>query len=257
MTRAAFLVYGIACYLLFLGVYAWLAGFVGNVMVPWSIDAPASRFSLPLAAGINLGLLALFGLQHSLMARPAFKAVWTRLVPQPIERSTYALASCLVLVVLIWLWQPIPAVVWNAQSGFARWLLWIAFVLGWLLVPIVSLMINHFDLFGLRQVWLHFRGKPYIPPVFHEPLAYAWVRHPLYLGWALAFWAIPKMTLGHLLFAAVMTGYMVVASKIEERDLVQHYGEKYEDYRRRVPAFVPRLIKFGDRQGKLTHTDSA
>jgi protein-S-isoprenylcysteine O-methyltransferase Ste14 len=241
MQRATYLAYGLGCHLLFLGVYAWFAAFVGNFLVPRTIDAPASALSLAAAVAIDIGLLLLFALQHSLMARPAFKHRWTRLVPQAIERSTYVLLSCVVLIVLMLAWQPLPAVVWQAPTGVARWLLWCAFAAGWLAVPLVSLMINHFDLFGTRQVWLHWRGLPYTPPPFHEPFAYRWVRHPLYIGWALAFWAIPTMTVGHLLFAGILTVYMLAASKIEERDLVHFHGEKYLDYRRRVPAFVPRL----------------
>lgn len=243
MQRIAFFSYGVFCHLLFLGVYAWFAAFVGNLIVPKSIDSPVSTLPLSAALAVDVGLLALFGLQHSVMARPAFKRIWTRYIPQPIERSTYVLASCVALIVLIWLWQPLGMIVWDAPAGPARWLLWAAFAVGWLMVPTVSLMINHFDLFGTRQVWLHLHGRPYTSPPFHEPLAYRWVRHPLYIAWALAFWAIPTMTLGHLLFAGVLTAYMIVASKIEERDLVHFHGDKYEDYRRRVPAFVPRLMR--------------
>jgi protein-S-isoprenylcysteine O-methyltransferase Ste14 len=238
MQRLIYLAYGVACYLMFLATYAYLAGFVGNWFVPKSIDS-AETGSIATAMIVNLALLALFGLQHSVMARPAFKRVWTRLVPEPIERSTYLLFSNLALIVLMWLWQPIDAVIWNLQQPAAWWLLTVLFAAGWLLVPLVSLMINHFDLFGVRQVWLYWQGKPYTPLPFHTPLAYGWVRHPLYIAWAIAFWATPTMTLGHLLFAGVLTGYMVLASKIEERDLVAHFGQQYEDYRRRVPAFVP------------------
>jgi protein-S-isoprenylcysteine O-methyltransferase Ste14 len=256
MMRLLFLVYGAVGYLLFLGVYAWLAAFVGNLLVPWSIDAPPGRLPFGLALAVDVGLLALFGLQHSIMARPAFKRVWTSIVPEPIERATYVVASCAALAALMLLWQPLGGIIWDAPAGVARWLLWAAFATGWLAVPGVSLMINHFDLFGVRQVWLHFMGRPYTSPDFHEPFAYAWVRHPLYIGWALAFWATPTMTLGHLLFAGVLTGYMIVASKIEERDLVHHYGEKYLDYRSRVPAFLPRLTRIGSRRDKRASSES-
>lgn len=242
MQRSIFLAYGGYCYLMFLATYAYFAGFVGNWLVPKSIDSPLAAGpagSIATAVAVNVALLVLFGVQHSVMARPAFKSIWTRLVPVPIERSTYLLFSNLALIVLMWLWQPIDGVIWNVQHPAGWWLLTGLFAAGWLLVPLVSLMINHFDLFGMRQVWLHWRGQPYTPLPFHTPLAYSWVRHPLYVAWAIAFWATPTMTVGHLLLASVLTGYMVLASKIEERDLVAYFGQQYEDYRRRVPAFVP------------------
>jgi protein-S-isoprenylcysteine O-methyltransferase Ste14 len=238
MQRSLYLAYGVACYLMFLAVYLYFAGFVANWFVPKSIDSGVSG-SLAIAVVADVALLLLFGLQHSVMARPAFKRVWTRLVPTPIERSTYMLFSNLALIALMALWQPIDVVIWNVQQPVAWWLLTALFAAGVLLVVVVSLMINHFDLFGLRQVWLHWQGKPYTPLPFRTPLAYACVRHPLYIAWAVFFWAAPTMTLGHLLFAGVLTGYMVLASKIEERDLVEYFGQQYEDYRRRVPAFLP------------------
>jgi protein-S-isoprenylcysteine O-methyltransferase Ste14 len=238
MVRAAFFAYGVACHLLFLAVYAWFAGFVGNFLVPHSIDS-GPNVPLASAVAIDLGLLFLFGLQHSVMARPAFKRIWTRFIPEPIERSTYVLASCLVLMLLIWQWRPINVVVWNVQQPAAWGLLTGMFAAGWLGVPLVSLMINHFDLFGTRQVWLYSQGRPYTSLPFATPLAYHWVRHPLYVAWAFACWAAPTMTVGHLLFAVVLTLYMVAASHVEERDLVDYFGQEYEEYRRRVPAFVP------------------
>lgn len=241
MRRWLFLVYGVFGHVLFLGVYAWLAAFVGNLLLPKTIDFPAAGEPLAAAIAINLGLLLAFGLQHSIMARPAFKRVWTRFIPKPIERSTYVLVSCLMTALLIWQWRPIPIVVWQAQSAAAWWLGMSLFAAGWLMVPAVSLMINHFDLFGTRQVWLHWQGKEYAPLPFKTPLAYGWVRHPLYIGWALAFWATPTMTVGHLLFAGVLTAYMAIAAVLEERDLVDLYGRHYEDYRRRVPMFLPGL----------------
>ena len=238
MQRSIYLAYGVVCYLMFLAVYLYFAGFVANWFVPKSIDSGVTG-SIAMAVVVDVALLLLFGLQHSIMARPAFKRVWTRLIPAPIERSTYLLFSNLALIALMWLWQPIDSVIWNVQQPVAWWLLTALFAAGVLLVPLVSLMINHFDLFGLRQVWLDWQGKPYTPLPFHTPLAYSWVRHPLYVAWAIFFWATPTMTLGHLLFAGMLTGYMVLASKIEERDLVAHFGEQYESYRRRVPAFLP------------------
>ena len=238
MLRTAFFAYGVVCHLLFLAVYAYFAGFVANFGVPQSIDSGPSA-SLTTAIAINLLLLLIFALQHSVMARPAFKQFWTRLVPQPIERSTYVLASCLVLMLLMWQWRPINIVIWNIQNP-ALWGLMVGmFAAGWLGVPLVSLMINHFDLFGTRQVWLHWQGQPYSPLPFTTPLAYSLVRHPLYVAWAMAFWATPTMTLGHSLLAGGLTVYMIAASRVEERDLVAHFGEVYAEYQRNVPAFVP------------------
>ena len=256
MSRVLFFVYGMACYLLFFVVYAWLAGFVGNLVVPKTIDGPAGSESALAAAAINVLLLLVFAAQHSVMARPAFKRVWTRIVPQPIERSTYVLASCLVVVLLVWQWRPIPIVIWQAEHPVAWAIGMSLFAAGWLAVPLISLMISHFDLFGARQVWLHLRGKPYTSLPFRTPLAYAVVRHPLYLGWALAFWATPTMTVGHLLFAGGLTVYMALAARVEERDLIGAFGEKYEDYRRRVPMFVPRWI-CGWTDSRQTRTASA
>lgn len=240
MQRWAFLAYAAFSYLLFLAVYAYMAGFVGNIVVPKTIDSGDAGPAV-VAAAVNVGLILLFGLQHSVMARPAFKRVWTRLVPAPIERSTYLVASFAALALLMWLWQPMPAVVWDVPAGPARTAMWGLFAAGWLMVPLVSLMINHFDLFGLRQVWLHFRGREYTSLPFRVAMLYRHVRHPLYIGWALAFWATPTMTAGHLLFAGVQTAYMALAARIEEQDLVDHFGGQYEEYRRTVPMFVPGL----------------
>jgi methanethiol S-methyltransferase len=240
MKRWLFFIYGVSCYLLFLITYAYLAAFVGNFLVPRSIDTPSSA-SLAEALAVNIGLVLLFGLQHSVMARPAFKRLWTRIIPQPIERSTYVLSSCIVTFVLVWLWQGIDLVVWDVQQPLGRSLLWGLFAAGWLMVPLVSFTIDHFDLFGTRQVWLHLQGREYAALQFRVPGLYKWVRHPLYIGWALAFWATPTMTLGHLLFASSLSVYMVLASRFEERDLVGIFGSRYEDYQRQVGAFVPRV----------------
>jgi protein-S-isoprenylcysteine O-methyltransferase Ste14 len=240
MKRWLFFSYGVFSYLLFQITSAYLAGFVGNLLVAKSIDTPsAAPAGVALAA--DFGLILLFGLQHSVMARPGFKRVWTRIIPTPIERSTYVLASCVVTFLLMWLWQGVNLVVWEVREGLGKSFLWGLFAVGWLLVPAVSLMIDHFDLFGVRQVWLYLRGREYTAPAFRVPGLYQWVRHPLYVGWALAFWATPVMTVGHLLFASALTAYMALASRIEERDLVRHFGPQYQDYQRRVPAFLPRL----------------
>jgi protein-S-isoprenylcysteine O-methyltransferase Ste14 len=240
MRRWLFFIYGVICHLLFLGTFAYMAGFVGNFLVPKSIDS-APHPSTSSAILINVLLLALFGVQHSVMARPAFKKIWTRIVPEPIERSTYVLVSCAVTILLMWQWRGIDGTVWNAQNPLLRGFLWSLFAIGWLLVPVASLLINHFDLFGTRQVWFYLRGRDYQGLPFRVPLFYKHVRHPLYVGWMIAFWATPTMTWGHLLFAAVLTGYMALAAVIEERDLIAHFGNQYREYRRRVPMFVPRL----------------
>lgn len=239
MLRWTFFAYGVFCHLLFLATYAYMAGFVGDFLTPHSIDS-ASAGGLA-ATGIDLALIGLFALQHSVMARPAFKRLWTRLVPQPIERSTYVLLSCVVLAFLMWQWRGLDAIVWDVEHPVGRWLLWGLFAAGWLMVPAVSLMINHFDLFGTRQVWLHLHRRPYTSLPFRTPLLYNRMRHPLYVGWTFAFWATPTMTLGHLLFAGALTLYMGVAALIEERDLVAHFGDRYRSYQRRVPRYIPRL----------------
>jgi protein-S-isoprenylcysteine O-methyltransferase Ste14 len=240
MNRYLFFVYGVVCHLLFLATFAYMAAFVGGILLPRTIDTVVEG-SVGGAITIDLLLLALFAVQHSVMARPAFKQVWTRVIPKPIERSTYVLASCLVTALLMWQWRGIDIVIWDVQQPLFRAALWAAFGIGWLLVPFVTLLIDHFDLFGTRQVWLHLHDKEYEPLPFRVPSLYKRVRHPLYIGWAIAFWATPTMTAGHLLFAAVLTAYMALAARVEERDLVGHFGHKYEEYRRRVPMFVPRL----------------
>jgi protein-S-isoprenylcysteine O-methyltransferase Ste14 len=240
MRRWIYFGYGAVSYVLFFGLYLYMAAFVGGFGLAKTIDTPSG---LPLAAAvaINLVPLILFGLQHSVMARPGFKRVWTRIVPQPIERATYSLASCIVLALLMWGWQGIDFVIWNVEQPALRTVAWALFVAGWVAVPAVTYLINHFDLFGMRQVWLHLRGQEYTSLPFRTPLAYNHVRHPLYLGWTLAFWATPTMTAGHLLFAVTLTGYMMLAAVFEERDLVSHFGQQYADYQKRVPMFVPRL----------------
>jgi methanethiol S-methyltransferase len=244
MKRWSFFVYGVFCHLLFLVTFAYLVGFVGNLVVPKSIDSTPSEF-LP-AFVCDLLLILLFGLQHSIMARPWFKRHWTRLVPEPIERSTYVLLSCAAVGLLMWQWRSLDGVLWNVENPVVRGLLWGLFAIGWLLVPVVSLMINHFDLFGTRQVWLYLNGRPYTELPFRTPLLYNRVRHPLYLGFALAMWATPTMSVGHLLFAGALTAYMALAAHIEERALVGHFGDKYRHYTRRVPMFLPRIGAVGE-----------
>lgn len=240
MKRYVFFLYGVGCHLMFLAVFAYLAGFVANVLVPKTIDTVVEN-GVSAAIAINLALLGMFAAQHSIMARPAFKRVWTRIVPQPIERSTYVLASNIVTVVLMWQWRGIDIVIWDIQQPMLRAAMWGLFATGWLLVPFVTLLIDHFDLFGTRQVWLHLRGQMYQALPFRVPLFYKHVRHPLYVGWTIAFWATPTMTAGHLLFAVVLTVYMGLAAIFEERDLVAHFGRAYAEYRSRVPMFIPKL----------------
>jgi len=239
MSRFLTLAYGLVAYVLFLGAFLYLLAFLANLPVGPTVDhGPATAW--PLALAINVGLLALFGLQHSVMARPTFKQWWTRFVPQPIERSTYVLATNLALAVLYWQWRPLDAVVWDLSGTVGGYLMWGLFAAGWLAVLATTLLINHFDLFGLRQVWLYFRRRPYTSLGFVTPGPYRFIRHPLYVGWMAAFWATPTMTLGHSLFAAGLSGYILIAIYFEERNLVQFHAE-YGEYRRRVPRFVPRL----------------
>jgi protein-S-isoprenylcysteine O-methyltransferase Ste14 len=242
MGRVGIFVYGLASYAMFLAVFLYGFGFIGGAFVPKTIDAGAWPVALPmgLAAVVNVGLLLSFGLQHSIMARPTFKKWWTRTVPVPAERSTYVLATNLCMIAMFVFWQPMPGVVWNAQSPALRGALWALFVTGWLLVLATTFMINHFDLFGLRQIWLHLRGREYTHLPFATPLIYKHIRHPLYVGWITAFWAIPTMTVGHLLFAALMTSYILVAIVFEERNLVEHHGRAYREYRSRTGKLLPR-----------------
>lgn len=247
MNRKLFFTYGVLCHGLFLAVYAWMAVFVGNLgfgVIP-TIDSPPNG-SLATAIVINLLLVGAFGVQHSVMARPAFKRWWTRYIPAPIERSTYVLISCLLMMLLLWQWQPMGGIVWDVQAPAGRWALHGLFAVGWLMVPLVSLMINHFDLFGTRQVWLHLKGRSYEPLAFRTPLAYRFVRHPLYVGWMIAFWATPTMSVAHLFFAVTLTVYMLIAIPFEERDLIAHFGELYVRYRQRVPGLLPRPRKVAD-----------
>jgi methanethiol S-methyltransferase len=237
MSRLMTFVYGLIAYGVFFVTYLYAAGFVGNLVVPKSLDsAPTAPAATALL--INLGLLSLFAVQHSVMARPWFKRVLTRVIPQAAERSTYVLASSLALILLFWQWSPLGGTVWDVQNPTGRALLYAGFAFGFLLVLVTTFLINHFDLFGLRQVWLYLRGRDYRELPFVTPGPYRLVRHPLYVGWLFAFWATPTMTVTHLLFALVTTGYILVAIRFEENDLIDAHPE-YADYRRRVPMIVP------------------
>jgi methanethiol S-methyltransferase len=230
--------YGTVCYLIFLAAFLYAIGFVGNLVVPKSID---SEPQVPLAEAliVDLLLLGMFAIQHSVMARPGFKRWWTRLIPMPVERSTYVLVSSLMLLLLFWQWRPILGTLWEVQQTMAIIALWILFGAGWVIVLISTFLIDHFDLFGLRQVVLCATGSPYSPPPFRVTSLYRVVRHPIMLGFIIAFWATPVMTWGHLLFAFMTTAYTVIAVHLEERDLRAAHGQTYEDYRQRVSMLVP------------------
>jgi methanethiol S-methyltransferase len=238
MSRYLTVSYGAVSYLVFLAAFLYAIGFVGDIAVPRSVDhgiaGPTGQAVL-----FNSLLLGLFAVQHSVMARPAFKRWWTRLVPPSVERSTYVLLASLVLFLLYWQWRTIPAVIWEVSLPGGRLAIWALFWLGWVVVFASTFMINHFDLFGLRQVWSAWRAKPYTDIGFRTPLLYRLVRHPLMVGFIVAFWAAPRMTAGHLLFALATTAYILIAVQLEERDLVAALGDQYRDYRREVAMFVP------------------
>jgi protein-S-isoprenylcysteine O-methyltransferase Ste14 len=237
MKRLLILLYGVICYAIFFGTFLYAIGFVGNVFVPKSIDSdPTVPFGTALLT--NLALLGLFAIQHSVMARPAFKRMWTCIIPEAAERSTYVLMSSLALIALFAFWQPLGGVVWNVASPLGQAALYGLFAFGWLLVLVSTFLINHFDLFGLRQVWLQLLGKPYTALPFKTPALYKYVRHPLYVGWFFAFWATPTMTITHLLFAIATTAYILIAIQLEERDLMDAHPE-YRSYRERVPMLLP------------------
>jgi len=247
MKKGLFLLYGVFCYLIFLGTILYAIGFVGNLVVPKTIDG-TPQTSLPSAIFINASLLLLFALQHSIMARPAFKQWWTKFIPKPLERSTYVLLASLCLVILMWLWQPMGGVVWDVENRTGKSVLFFIYLSGWSIVFTSTFLINHFDLFGLRQVWLYFRGEPYTALPFRLPLFYKIVRHPLYFGFLIAFWATPVMTVAHLLFALLTTGYIFFAIQLEERDLITTFGDRYRLYKKWAPMIVPFLKRKGQQQ---------
>jgi methanethiol S-methyltransferase len=243
--RLLILFYAIVCYAVFLVSFLWALGFVGNYVVPKSIDV-GGRANLSEAIVVDLLLLGLFAIQHSIMARPAFKQWWTKVIPVACERSTYVLLSSLILLLLFWQWRPIPTPVWQVE-GIAAWSLIGLSWLGWVIVLASTFMIDHFDLSGLRQAFFALRGAELPGQSFRTPLLYRIVRHPLMLGFLLAFWATPVMSAGHLLFAIVTTAYILIGLQFEERDLIAVFGETYQQYRRRVPMLLPRI--FGRRAG--------
>jgi len=240
MKRITAFIYGIACYAIFFVTFLYTIGFVGNIFVPKSIDSmPVSPLGQALL--INALLLGIFAIQHSVMARPVFKRWLTRFVPQPVERSTYVLFSSLALILLFIYWQPIGGMIWQVQDPVGQAVLHGLSVFGWGLVLVSTFLINHFDLFGLRQVWLYLRGKEDHAPAFVTPGLYRLVRHPIYVGFIFAIWATPTMTAAHLFFALLSTVYILIGIRLEERDLVAFYGARYREYKKQVPMLVPRL----------------
>jgi len=238
MGKLLAVLYGVVCYVIFFVTFLYAIGFVDGLVVPKTIDSGAVGPLVPSLV-IDAILLGVFAVQHSVMARPAFKARWTKLVPPAIERSTYVLLASLALILLFWQWRPLPEpAIWSFTGLTATVLVAISF-LGWATVLLSTFLINHFDLFGLRQVHAYATGKAIPPSDFHTPLFYRVVRHPLYLGFIIAFWAAPTMSLGHLVFAIATTGYLLIAIQLEEHDLVAHFGDTYRDYKRRVSMILP------------------
>jgi protein-S-isoprenylcysteine O-methyltransferase Ste14 len=236
--RIIFFAYGSICYVIFFGTFLYAIGFIGNFGVPRTLDG-APKGKLAIAFLIDAGLLALFAVQHSVMARKWFKDWWTRIVPTPIERSTYVLFSSLALILLFWQWRPIGGAVWTVEDPVVRVILRALFAFGFGLVLVSTFLINHFDLFGLRQVWLYLLDRPYTTLQFGTPGPYRLVRHPLYVGWLFAFWMTPTMTVAHLLFSVATTGYILLAIQWEERDLVREHASFYKQYRQSVPMLIP------------------
>jgi len=238
-------IYGALSYAFFLGTFVYTIGFIAGVpFLPKTIDTGA--YAPPLEAVlINVALLGLFAIQHSVMARPAFKRWWTKIVPQPLERSTYVLAATLMVALLVWQWRPIADPVWNVSNPTAQIALWVVAAIGWAILLTATFLINHFELFGLNQTFNAMMGRTFTPPEFHTPSLYKVVRHPLYLGFVIGFWSTPHMSVGHLLFAIGGTGYILVGIFFEERDLIAHFGQRYRDYQKRVPMLLP----FGGKKG--------
>jgi protein-S-isoprenylcysteine O-methyltransferase Ste14 len=252
MKRIVAFSYGTLCYFVFLATFVYAVLFIGNIALSRTLDGEATaQFGQALL--INALLLGVFAVQHSVMARPAFKQWWTRLIPKPVERSTYVLFSSLALLLLFYAWQPLGGTLWDVCDPIVRGMIYCLFAGGWVLVLVATFLINHFDLFGMRQVWLYVTHRPYTPLEFKTPGLYRYVRHPLYVGWLLTFWATPTMTAAHLVFAMATTAYILIAIQFEERDLAAIHGAAYEAYRRQVPMLVPGIHPYhttGDLQAK-------
>lgn len=243
--------YGLISYAIFFAVFLYAIAFIGNIPAVGGFTLPTTTISgavtTPLAQAliINALILGLFAVQHSVMARPGFKAVWTKIVPKPAERSTYVLLSSLIMILLFWQWRPMGGDIWNVQAQGGRMALFGLYGFGWVMVLVATFLINHFDLFGLRQVWLYFRDKEYTHLRFGTPGPYKLVRHPLYVGWITVFWATPHMTMGHLFFAIMCTGYILVAIQLEERDLMSFHPDDYGNYKASTPMLIPGLARKG------------
>lgn len=241
MSKAASLLFAVIAYAIFFATFLYLIAFVGDLpFAPRTVDR-GPEAALGIALAVNLALVAMFGLQHSVMARQGFKRAWTRIVPKQAERSVYVLAASAVLMILFVLWRPIPIVIWDATGTALELPIWVLFAAGWLIVLLSTFLINHFELFGLQQAWFHARGRTAAEPQLRQPLFYRWVAHPLYSGFFLAFWATPRMTAGHLLLAIGMSVYMLIAIQYEERDLRSLFGSDYDDYRSGVGKLTPKL----------------
>ncbi len=241
LNRLPVLLYGIICYLIGASAYfVGFGGFLANLLGDYSVDA-GTQTSIPTAIAINIALIFLFGVPHSLMARENFKRIWTRIVPSSMERSTYMLQAGLLAGVLIWQWQAIPVTIWNIDNPILQVMLWSLYFGGWGIAFIATFLINHFELTGLQQVYAYYRGKNPTPPKYRTPFLYKIVRHPMQLGVIIAFWATPHMTLGRLIFAIGMTGYILIGLYFEERDLLRRFGQAYQEYRQTTPMLIPAL----------------
>lgn len=243
MSKTLYMLFAVAAYFIFFATFLYLIAFVGSLSVPRTIDEGGTQTSVAAALTVNIALIALFGIQHSVMARQGFKAAWMEIVPKPIERAVYVLAASAMLCILYYFWRPIKGDVWRVENAAGAAVLWALFGLGWVIVLASTFLINHFELFGLQQVWRNMRGHNEAPFKFRTPMFYKLVRHPLYSGFLLAFWATPHMTLGHMLFSIGMTIYILIAISYEEKDLVGYFGQDYEQYQRDVGTLVPGIGK--------------